>query len=138
MGDEPLIEEKLDRFRNEPLFIAETILLEITEQIAALMKKEGLRNKDLAERLGVSRSYISRLMDGGSNLTVKSLAAISVALDARLTIRMNPTVERILQEKFSTPQHMAFAVERQNERTENASAAQVEAEAAASSGAVAA
>lgn len=86
MRERPLIEVKIEQFRDDPDFVAHQILLDLNEQILGRMDELGLRNKDLADLLGVSRSYVSRLLDGRPNLTIRSLAAIAIALDTQLTV----------------------------------------------------
>ncbi len=52
------------------------------------MEKKGVRQVDLAERLGVTAGRISQILSGDENLTLHTLAAVCVALDARLEARL--------------------------------------------------
>lgn len=90
MRERPLIEAKIEQFRDHPNFVAHQVLLDLNEQMLARMSELGLRNTDLANLLGVSRSYVSRLLDGRPNLTVRSLAAIAIALNTQLTVSLQP------------------------------------------------
>lgn len=57
------------------------------EEIAKQIKKhmKGMTNVELAERLGVSRSYVTHLLKG-ENLTIESLERLCIALKVRLSI----------------------------------------------------
>lgn len=94
MRDRPLIEAKTEQLRDDPDFVAHQILLDLNEQILAHMNERGLRNKDLANLLRVSRSYVSRLLDGQPNLTIRSLSAIALALGTQPTVRLEPRAIR--------------------------------------------
>ena len=45
---------------------------------------------DLAARMGVSPGRVSQILGGGENLTLRTLAALSTALDARFDVDLNP------------------------------------------------
>jgi transcriptional regulator with XRE-family HTH domain len=64
----------------------EDALLAFTMQLHALMKKQGLSQKDLAEKIGVKQPYIARLLKGRENLTVATMVKLSRALGANLRI----------------------------------------------------
>jgi len=94
MRERPFIEDKIEQFRDHPDFVAHEVLLDLNEQIVARMSELGLRNKDLADLLGVSRAYVSRLLDGRPNLTIRSLAAIALALETQLSVSLQPRAIR--------------------------------------------
>ena len=54
--------------------------MEITERIRLLRERKGLREKDVAERIGVSRPFYSLLETGKRPLTVKRLEKIASVL----------------------------------------------------------
>ncbi|MBP3757295.1 MAG: helix-turn-helix transcriptional regulator [Prevotella sp.] len=53
---------------------------EIADRINTLLKKKGLSQKELAERMGKRESEISKWLSGRHNFTTKTLAGISLAL----------------------------------------------------------
>jgi transcriptional regulator with XRE-family HTH domain len=53
------------------------------------MRERGLTRADLAARMGVSPGRVSQILGGGENLTLRTLAALSTALDARFEIELN-------------------------------------------------
>lgn len=62
---------------------------DVARQILTQMKRQGIRQIDLAERLETSRIYISQILQGKTNFTIESLVKISSALDLELTVRMS-------------------------------------------------
>ena len=54
----------------------------IVDRIYDILQEKGLRQKDLAERLGKSEAEISKWMRGTHNFTIDTLVAIEAALDA--------------------------------------------------------
>jgi transcriptional regulator with XRE-family HTH domain len=68
----------------------EWLILEITEHIANLMEKKGVRKKELAERLGRSKGYITQLLDGRTNMTLRTVADVMWALDSSLKVDVSP------------------------------------------------
>lgn len=84
------LEQKIEEYEGHPDLITHQVLLDITEQIASQMLAKGVKKRDLAERLGVSRSYVTRMLEGTPNLTVRSLVRVSLALDCDLQIGLRP------------------------------------------------
>ena len=73
--------DELKVLQSDPTFVAEDIILDITEQICEAMEQQGLQQKDLAERLGKSRSAVSQLLSGDQNVSIKRLVEVALALD---------------------------------------------------------
>ena len=58
--------------------------IEVTEQIVEMMEKRDINRSELAKKLGVSKASITRLLNDGSNITLKRILAISEALEFKL------------------------------------------------------
>jgi transcriptional regulator with XRE-family HTH domain len=52
-------------------------------QIERLLTDAGLEDQDLAQRLGKSKSWVSKILSGAQNLTLGTLAEVGVALGVR-------------------------------------------------------
>ena len=65
------------------------LVTQLTNEINWHMRERGLTRADLAARMGVSPGRVSQILGGGENLTLRTLAALSTALDARLDIELN-------------------------------------------------
>ena len=62
------------------------LVTQLTNEITWHMRERGLTRADLAARMGVSPGRVSQILGGGENLTLRTLAALSTALDARFDI----------------------------------------------------
>lgn len=58
--------------------------LAIANQIAQLLDKKGLKQKDLADLLGKKEAEVSRWLSGFHNFTIKSIVKIEKALDTQI------------------------------------------------------
>ena len=54
----------------------------IVDRIHDILQEKGLKQKDLAERLGKSEAEISKWMRGTHNFTIDTLVSIEAALGA--------------------------------------------------------
>ena len=69
--------------------------------------KSGMTQDELASRCGVSKSYVSKRLNGEENLTIKTLARFGTGMNQRLVIMYQPYSE-VGQTNFyySTPLHV--------------------------------
>lgn len=61
----------------------EVLKVLVADRISALMEELGLRPVDVADRLGKSQAWVSRLLNGRQNLTLNTLAHIGYVLGVR-------------------------------------------------------
>jgi transcriptional regulator with XRE-family HTH domain len=66
-----------------------TLITDLTNSINWYMRKRALTRADLAARMGVSPGRVSQILGGGENLTLRTLAALSTALDARFDLELS-------------------------------------------------
>jgi DNA-binding Xre family transcriptional regulator len=66
------------------------LITQLTNEINWHMRERGLTRADLAARMGVSPGRVSQILGGGENLTLRTLAALSTALDARFDVELSP------------------------------------------------
>jgi transcriptional regulator with XRE-family HTH domain len=64
------------------------LVTRLTNDINWYMRERGLTRADLAARMGVSPGRVSQILGGGENLTLRTLAALSTALDARFDVEL--------------------------------------------------
>ncbi len=79
--------EQLKRYEDDPAFLTERLVLEINEEICRVMDEQDMSRSELARRLGVSRQFITRLLNGNPNLTLLTLVKIATALGARINVK---------------------------------------------------
>jgi transcriptional regulator with XRE-family HTH domain len=81
----PVIEDMHDpEFRK--LLAQEELILEVTETICDILENEKVSRKELADRLGKSKGFISQLLNGGRNLTLRTVADILHVLGYRASL----------------------------------------------------
>ncbi|HUW84462.1 MAG TPA: hypothetical protein VMZ31_16885 [Phycisphaerae bacterium] len=68
----------------------ERVILEVTELVCELMQKDGTKKSELAERLGRSKGYVTQLLDGRANMTLRTISDVLCALRATLHVSAQP------------------------------------------------
>jgi transcriptional regulator with XRE-family HTH domain len=68
------------------LFEEELLVGEAMENIGGLLRSLHIPQRDLAERLGVSESRVSQIVNGDQNLTLRTLAGVGWALGVRFEL----------------------------------------------------
>jgi len=76
-----------------PEYWIEKLQNEIFRQVYVYMEKEGLNQSQLAIRLGVSKGYVSQILNGNFNFTIKKLIELSLSIDVFPEIRFKPFSE---------------------------------------------
>ncbi len=69
---------------------AERLVMEITELICEVMERESVTRTELAVRLGKSRAYITKLLNGNTSITVKTIADVFAALGRSVRVVDRP------------------------------------------------
>ncbi len=64
------------------------LVTQLTNEVNWHLREGGLTRADLAARMGVSPGRVSQILSGGENLTLRTLAALSTALDARFDLEL--------------------------------------------------
>ena len=80
--DQRAVEDRID----EEMY---GLVTQLTNEITWYMRERGITRADLAARMGVSPGRVSQILGGGENLTLRTLAALSTALDARFDIELS-------------------------------------------------
>lgn len=86
MNLEGWFKERVRKFEKDPEYILEGLMLELNEQILGLLNSRGMSRKQLSKELGVSPAYITKLLNGNSNLTLKSLVKIATVMETSINI----------------------------------------------------
>ena len=85
------LDEAVAELADDPEFVADGLALEFAEQIARAMKSQGITKAELGRRMGVSRAYTTRILDAPPNLTLLSMAKVSLALGLTVHIDVAET-----------------------------------------------
>ena len=93
--------EQLKIYKKDPGFILDGILLDINETICSILERKGISRREFAKKLNVSPPYVTKLLRGDPNLTLKSLVKISQALGVSLDVRLKePEMVKKIEHDF--------------------------------------
>jgi transcriptional regulator with XRE-family HTH domain len=81
----------LDKYLEDPefarLMAQGDLIMEVTETLCELLEKEKVSRKELADRLGKTKGFVSQLLGGGRNLTLRTVADILHVLGYKVSLR---------------------------------------------------
>jgi len=84
-----------EELQKTPEYWFETIQNELFRQLKEYIEKEGISQTALAEKLGVTKGYISQVMNGNFNYTLKKLIELSLAVGKAPVLEFIPLNEAI-------------------------------------------
>jgi transcriptional regulator with XRE-family HTH domain len=93
---EELLAEDPDGLRQEEL------ILDATEALAQALRSSGLTQSELAARLGKTKGFVSQILGGGKNLTLRTLADVAGALGCKVQIQLR--AEKAVKSPASAPE----------------------------------
>jgi transcriptional regulator with XRE-family HTH domain len=92
---------KAEAARQTHAYQAEGASIRFTEDLVALMKSRGLTRTALAEKMGTSPAYITKILRGDTNFTLDSMVRIAQALDCEITVGLRPLAAVANQQRSS-------------------------------------
>ena len=114
---------------NDDAFWTEKNILDFTSKLFQLMEHRNISKKELAERLGTSQAYITKIFRGNANFTLASMTKLVRSLDAKLEIQIVPKEENVthwfkvlkngIQEKPTILKNWQFETEVEENFTSN-------------------
>jgi Helix-turn-helix len=75
----------------ERLVAQESLILEVTEEICRILEETKTTRQELAKRLGKSKGFITQVLSGERNMTLRTAADLATALDYRLQVKAVPS-----------------------------------------------
>lgn len=72
------------------LYQQERAIQELTDLVCELMDEQGVSRSKLAKRLGRTKGYITQLLDGRANMTVRTISDVFTALDRAVHFQEGP------------------------------------------------
>lgn len=79
-----------DSAENQRLVAEEELIVDVTEQIWEILDHKDISKSSLADALGKSRAYVSQILDGNRNMTLRTLADIALALGMKAYFGFRP------------------------------------------------
>lgn len=71
-------------------YYEEDLFIEVSEKLVETMERHGISRSELAQRMDVSPGYITKILRGHANLSLKSLAKLAFALNLKWTCLLIP------------------------------------------------
>jgi hypothetical protein len=71
-----LVEQYVQHPDHLRMFQQERAIYEVTELMESVMEEQGISRADLAKRLGRSKGWVTQLLDGQANKTVRTVADV--------------------------------------------------------------
>jgi transcriptional regulator with XRE-family HTH domain len=84
--EKTLLEKYLEDPEFARLMAQGDLIMEVTETLCELLEKEKISRKELADRLGKTKGFVSQLLNGGRNLTLRTVADILQVLGYKVTL----------------------------------------------------
>lgn len=82
--------DKLKEFESDLEFRTEEVIIAFTEKVVAAMRERGMSRVELAQRLGVSKAFVTKLLNGNPNLTIRTMVSLAAALECELLVDIQP------------------------------------------------
>lgn len=94
MEDKRSFRKVFEEARQYEDYWAEGVALEFTEELSRLMKEKNVSRSVLAERIGHSPAYVTKVLRGNANLTIATMVKLARALGAEVRIHLTPAGSR--------------------------------------------
>ena len=76
--------------QTDPAYWAEIAKLDFSVTVSDCISDQKTNKTDFAQKVGVSKQYITKILGGNANFTIESMAKIAFALGKKLKISMIP------------------------------------------------
>ena len=80
----------LEEAEKTPEYQFEKTVVDITERICEIMQDKGKSRADLARELGKSRAWVTKMLSGDQNMTIKTVIEILWSLGYKFEIKAEP------------------------------------------------
>lgn len=93
----------------------EELILDVTCTLAEALDREGMMKTSLAQNLGRTKGFVSQLLAGGRNLTLRTIADMADALGYRVKVVLekehrNDEIVEVLPSRTSETQQLEWAL----------------------------
>lgn len=92
-------------------FRFEALILKITETICEKMKLKNINRAELAGRLNVSSPAVTKILNGNSNFTLKTMLSLADALDLELVVDFKEQNEYVNIQEYPNISYSLTTVE---------------------------
>ncbi len=85
MKQKSILDVIIKKAQNSDTFLAQKLSIQFARNVEDMMSKKGLKQKDLAEKMGVSAAYVSKVLNGNINMTLSTMSKIAKALNCNIS-----------------------------------------------------
>ena len=71
---------------DQKVFAREELIMSVTEELLIAMERQGISKIELARKLGKSKSFVTQILSGARNMTLKTLSDFCFVLGVEPTI----------------------------------------------------
>lgn len=71
---------------SDRVYARESLMMNVTEDILVTMEDRNISKVGLAKLLGKSKAFVTQMLGGSRNMTLRTLSDIAFALDAEVSI----------------------------------------------------
>lgn len=86
-------ERFLEKPEHQKVFDEEKLLVDVSILVAEIMEKQGVSRAQLAQRLGKSKAYVSQVLRGDANMTLRTVADLFSVLECNIEVNAAPKLE---------------------------------------------
>lgn len=79
---------------NDQEYLTEKNILEFTLQLHQFMEHRGISKKELAELIGSSQAYITKVFKGNANFTIATMTKLVHAIGGKITFHVTGQEEK--------------------------------------------
>lgn len=98
MSKKPINPSEISDTEYDLMVVEEELILEAQMVIQRALNERGMSQKDLADKLGVSNSYVSQMLgDSARNLTLRTIARVLNALGTKAVIKLDSDAAEVLE-----------------------------------------
>lgn len=80
----------LESIRQSEEYDVQGTMLQFTEALFSAMEQREMNKTDLADKLGKSKAFVTKVLRGDANPTLRTLISLCRALGQRLELRLTP------------------------------------------------
>lgn len=92
---EPGFRQLMEEAQSHPDYWYESAILDFTEAVYEAMQNQGVTRTELARRLCTSQAYVTRVLSGNANFTLKTMSKLAFALGLELEVALGPRHESV-------------------------------------------
>ncbi|KQN53181.1 helix-turn-helix transcriptional regulator [Erwinia sp. Leaf53] len=79
----------------------EELTFDVTEDILIIMEDKDISKKELADKLGKTKAYVSQLLSGSKNMTLRTLSDVCHAIGIKPAVHFQDNNEDIISDNMS-------------------------------------